>query len=53
MMTDFRAATKREIHNVNPIGVNDGKASTTALRTCARLCGVVAKLEDMTSLSKR
>ena len=53
MMADLGTATKREIHDVNPIGVDNGKGLSAALGICAQECGVVTKLEHMTGLSKR
>lgn len=52
MVTDLRAATECEIHDVNPVGVDNGEGSSTTLRVRARECRVMAELEDMTSLSK-
>ena len=53
MMADLRAATKREIHDVNPVRVDNGEGSSTALGIRTLKCRVVTELEDMTSLSKR
>ena len=50
MVTDLGAATEHEIHDMNPIGVEDGEASGTVLRICTLVCRVVTELEDMTGL---
>ena len=38
---------------MNPIGMDDRERSSTALRVCARVCGVVPELEKMTGLAER
>lgn len=38
---------------MNPIGMEDGEGSGTALRVCAWEGGVVTELDDVTGLSKR
>lgn len=53
MTTSLTAGTVCEIDEMNPIGVNDGEGSGTALGICTRIVGVVAELEDVTRLPER
>ena len=53
VVADLRATAEREVYEVNPVGVEDGKGFGTTLGACAWICGMVTKLEDMTSLSER
>ena len=53
MFSNVRAAAECEIHDMNPIGMEDGEGSGTALRVCAWEGGVVTELDDVTGLSKR
>lgn len=50
-MTDLGAPAECEIHDVNPICVENGEGFG-ALGVCAPVCRVVAELEDMTDLLK-
>ena len=52
MVADLGTATEREIHEVDPVGVNDSKRFCTVLgvRTC--IGGVVTELEDVAGLSE-
>ena len=53
MTTGLTAAAVCEIHEVNPIGVDDGEGSSAGLgiRTC--IFGVVTELEDKSNLPER
>ena len=53
MMADLGAAAECGINNVNAIGMDDGEWLSTALRTCAWKCRIVAKVEDIASIPKR
>jgi hypothetical protein len=47
MATDLRAAAERQIHEMNPIGMNDRKWPSAFLRLRTRVCGMVPELEEM------
>jgi hypothetical protein len=52
MFSNLGAAAEHEIHNMDPIGMEDGEGSGAALWVCAWEGGVVTELEDVTGLSK-
>lgn len=52
MFADLRAAAECEIHNMNPIGVENSEGSRATLGMRAWKRGVVTELEDMTGLTK-
>ena len=53
VFSDLGAAAEHEVHNMNPICMEDGEGSGTALGVCAWEGGVVTELEEVTGLSKR
>ena len=53
MFSDVGAAAEHEVHDMNPICMDDGEGSGAALGVCAWEGGVVTELEDVTGLSKR
>lgn len=53
MLTSLRAAAVCEIHEVNPIGVDNGEGSGAALGVRTRIRGVVAKLDHVTDVPER
>ena len=53
MLANLGAATECEVHEVDPICMNNRKGFGTGLRTCANIFRVMTELEDVANLSKR
>ena len=53
MMAGLAATTECELHEVNPICVDNSERSGTALGACTWIQGMMAELKDETSLPER
>ena len=52
MLANLGTATKCEVDEVDPVGMNNGECFSAGLRICTQIQQVMAKLEDAASLSK-
>lgn len=53
MVTEQRAAAERQIHEMNPIGMNDRKRPSAFFGVRTRVRRVMAKLKEMPGFTER
>lgn len=52
MFADLATPTECEVHNVDPIGMDDGERFGAQFGVCAFVGGVVAKLQKVTGFTE-